>query len=245
MKPTGLALFVIAAGTAFAADAPSFESASVKPAVNGTTREGRPQGSIKATPGYVVVSNSTLSECIQWAYSLSSYQVSGPSWIDSERYDISARAASPAPEAQLRLMLRPLLSERFRLEFHRETKTLPGYALLVAQGGPKLRESTAGGEPDMKMNRSIVVAQAMPMEHFVTLLMRSGRGPVVDLTGLVGRYDFTFDLAKYVTPDTPPDDMFTALCQALQQELGLRVEARKLTLEVLVLDHAEKAPLEN
>lgn len=183
--------------------------------------------------------------CIQWAYSVSSYQVSGPSWIDSERYDISARAAGPAPEAQLRLMLRPLLSERFRLKFHRDTKTLQGYALLVAPNGPKLRESTSGGEPEMKMNRSIVVAQAMPMEQFVRLVMRSARGPVVDLTGLTERYDFTFDLAKYVTPDTPPDDMFAALCQALQQEFGLRVEARKLPLEVLVLDRAEKAPLEN
>jgi uncharacterized protein (TIGR03435 family) len=94
-----------------------------------------------------------------------------------------------------------------------------------------------GGEPDLKMNRSIVVAQAMPMEHFFTLLMRTGRVPVVDLTGLLGRYDFSFDWAKYVTPDTPPDEMFAALCQALQQEFGSRVEARKLPLEVLALDH--------
>ena len=75
----------------------------------------------------------------------------------------------------------------------------------IPQGGPKLRESKVGGEPDLKMNRSIVVAQAMPMEHFVTLLMRTGRVPVVDLTGLLGRYNFSFELAKYVTPDTPLD----------------------------------------
>jgi uncharacterized protein (TIGR03435 family) len=208
-------------------------------------REGRPQGSIKATPGFLVVQNSTLSVCLQWAYNVRPYQISGPSWIDSERYDISAKAAGPAPQPELRLMLRRLLSESFRMSFHRESKPLPGHALLVSPDGSKLHESSATGEPEMKMNGPMVVARAMTMEHFVGILMSSTHGPVVDQTGLTGRYDFSFDMSKYVTPDSPPEDMPAALAKVLQQELGLRIEARKLPLEVLVVDHAEKTPSEN
>jgi uncharacterized protein (TIGR03435 family) len=71
------------------------------------------------------------------------------------------------------------------------------------------------------------------------------RAPVVDQTGLKGGYDFTIDLSKYLRPDTTPDDMVAVLTECLQKELGLRIEARKLPLEILVIDHAEKTPVQN
>ena len=83
------------------------------------------------------------------------------------------------------------------------------------------------------------------MARFTEILMQPLQSPVSDLTGLNGRYDFTIDISKYVSPDSAPGDMIRALSDCVQQELGLRIEARKLPLEILVVDHAEKIPVEN
>src|SRR5262252_3570945 len=131
--------------------APELDTASVKMnAIHEVNGEGRPRSAINATPGYLTAQNATLSQYIQWAYNVQTFQVSGPAWIDSERYDISARSQGPAPKEQLRLMLQALLKDRFQLTLHRETKDMAGYALVVAKGGPKLHESTGEGEPVMK-----------------------------------------------------------------------------------------------
>jgi len=246
MTRTIATLIWIAAGASFAQTPSAFDSASVKPNVNHETNgEGRPRASVNATPGYLAIQNSTLSQCIQWAYNVQAFQVSGPSWIDSERFDIAAKASGAAPQDQLRLMLQTLLKERFKLEFHRESKELPGYALLVAKGGPKLHESLTDGDPVMKPNRNIMTGEHVTMSWFAGTLTNPLRSPVVDMTGLTGRYDFTIDISKYATPNTPPQEMPAALAECLQQELGLKVEARKLPLDVLVVDHAEKSPAAN
>jgi len=236
-------LFLIAACRSFGQTPPAFDAASVKPNVNHeVNNEGRPRASVSATPGSLRLQNSTLSECIQWAYNIQGYQVSGPGWIENERFDIAAKAADAAPSQQLRLMLQTLLNERFKLTFHRETRQLPGYALQVAKGGPKLHESTTEGEPTMKPNRAVMVTERMTMARFAEILMQPLHSPVADLTALKGRYDFTIDISKYVTPDTGPDGMIAGLTDCLREELGLRIEARKLPLEMLVIDHAEKTP---
>jgi uncharacterized protein (TIGR03435 family) len=240
------ALLLTAACDAGGQEPLAFETASVKlnvtHEVNG---EGRPRASLNATPGYLSAQNSTLSQFIQWAYNVQAFQVSGPSWIDSERYDISAKAPGPAPKDQLRVMLRGLLQERFRLALRSETKDLSGYVLLVAKGGPKLHESSSEGDPVMKPNRTLMTAERVTMPWFAETLTNPLRSPVVDQTGLSGRYDFTIDISKYATPDTPPEEMTRALSECLQQELGLRVEARKLSLQVLVVERAERTPLVN
>jgi uncharacterized protein (TIGR03435 family) len=191
------------------------------------------------------VRNATLSDCIQWAYNVQSFQVSGPGWIDSERYDISARAGNAATSTQLRPMLQTLLSERFRLVLRRETKEVSGYALVVAKSGPKMRESTSEGDPVVTPNRAIITTQRATMPWFATTLTNPLRAPVQDQTGLSGRYDFSIDVSKYVTPETGPEGMLNGLRDALEQELGLKVEARKLSLEMLVVESAEKVPVEN
>jgi uncharacterized protein (TIGR03435 family) len=246
MARTIATFFLIAVCEGFGQTPPAFETASVKPNVaHEVNGEGRPRASVNATPGYLSVQNSTLSQLIQWAYNVQAFQVSGPSWIDSERYDVSAKAAGPASKEQLRLMLQTLLKERFQLALRRETKELPGYALVVAKGGPKLRESTTEGEPATKQNRAIMTAERVTMPWFAETLTNPLRSPVIDKTGLSGRYDFTIDISKYVTPSSTPDEMTAGLSECLQQELGLRVEARKLPLEMLVVEHAEKMPVGN
>ena len=233
----------MAACETFAQTPPEFDTASVKPnAAHQTNGEGRPRSAVNATPGYLVMQNSSLSQLIQWAYNVPQFQVSGPSWIETERYDISARAATPAPASELRLMLQTLLKERFRLALHREAKELPGYAVVVGKGGPKMRESTTEGDPVMKPNRAIMTAERVTMTWFAETLTNPLRAPVVDKTGLTGRYDFTLDISKYVSPDAGPDTMMSALMECLQQELGLKIEPRKLPLEILVVEHAEKSP---
>lgn len=246
MTRTITTLLLFAAGAAFCQTPPAFDAASVKPNVNHEANgEGRPRSSVSATPGNLLLRNSTLSDCIQWAYNVKGYQVTGPSWIEVERYDVVAKATGAAPEAQLRLILQTLLAERFKLTLHREAKELPGYVLLVAKGGHKLKESTSEGEPSMKPQRAAFTGERVSMEYLANLLMSPMRMPVRDQTGLAGRYDFTIDLGPYLQPNMTPEDMQAAMSEGLQQQLGLRLEARKLPMEILVVDHADKTPIEN
>jgi uncharacterized protein (TIGR03435 family) len=103
-----------------AAQAPSFEVASVRRSVEAPGEEGARRGII-ATPAGVTVRHSNLRDCIQWAWGLREYQLAGPDWITFERYDIAARAAAPASAEDLRAMMRSLLTDRFRLRQRRET----------------------------------------------------------------------------------------------------------------------------
>jgi uncharacterized protein (TIGR03435 family) len=135
-----LAMIVCGAFGQPAAAPLSFDVASVKPSVIGlTTGEGKQRGKVDSYAGSLNMRNVSLSAAIRWAYEVKDFQVSAPGWLETERYDIVAKVAGPAMSAQLRLMLRTLLTERFQLKLHSETKELPIYALTVAKGGPKLR----------------------------------------------------------------------------------------------------------
>src|SRR5262249_42854812 len=119
-----------------------FDVASVKVHTGGggTTRRIEPQS--------LTYLNITLGEFIQMAYDVRRYQIDAPDWVinngSSDRYDIVAKSSAPATERQLRGMVAPLLAERFHLSFHRETRVLPIYALVVAKGGPKLKPGDGG-----------------------------------------------------------------------------------------------------
>src|SRR5262245_27511500 len=103
----------------------TFEVASVKPAAPRT--EGSRRESIEVGPGSLTLRNIRLSSCIKWAYRVFEYQIAGPGWLTTERFDIVAKAEGPAEEQELRLMLRGLLAERFKLAFHRQTKEMSAY----------------------------------------------------------------------------------------------------------------------
>jgi len=238
--------------------APAFDVASVRVSQLGKAGgEGSRRQSIQFSPDSVTMRNASFRSCIQWAYHVMDYQITGPDWLATERYDIAAKSASAVPEDQLRQMLQTLLAERFKLTLHRQTKELPAYVLMVAKGGPKFKESATDGEPsiDPQLNRMAVVIQRTPVSQLVEGLSNILRAPILDETGLKGKYDVTIDVAKYL-PDIqargdgggrggPPVDPIPIIMTGLQEELGLKLESRKMPLDLLIIDHAEKVPTEN
>lgn len=228
----------------------AFDVASVKISQIGKAGgEGSRRENIQISPGSVNMRNVSLKTAIRWAWHVGDYQVSGPEWLANERYDIMAKAAGPAPDGELRVMMQTLLAGRFKLAVHHQTKEMSAYALVVGKNGPKFQESHAEGEssvvPDQKTMKLMV--QRTPMAQLVDGLSNVLRAPVVDLTELKGRYDVTVDMAKYILDrnSTEPLDPVSILTRGLQEELGLKLEPRKLAIDLVVVDHAEKIPAEN
>jgi len=228
--------------------APSFEVASVKVSAMG---EGKNRETIQATPGSLSMRNITLKSCIRWAYHVMDPQVSGPEWLNSQRYDIVGKAAGPAKEDELRPMLQTLLASRFKLELHRETRELSVFLLVVGKNGPKFKVSQTEGESSIEPQRKTmeVVIQRAQVSQLVDALANIFHTPVIDMTGLTGKYDITINASKYIDrqgggSDGPPDPL-ALIMQGLQEELGLKLEAKKQPVELLVIDHAEKTPTEN
>lgn len=145
----GFGLAVLAACAAFAQTTPdqlTFEVASVKPAApptDGRMMVGMRGGPGTPDPGQVTFSNVTQRLLLSTAYGVQDFQISGPGWLDSERYEIVAKVPKGATKDQFKVMLQNLLAERFKLTLHHETKELPLYALVVAKNGPKLKEAAA------------------------------------------------------------------------------------------------------
>ncbi|MBZ5575050.1 MAG: TIGR03435 family protein [Acidobacteriia bacterium] len=227
---------------------PTFDVASIRASPPGRFGGNPILGeNIQALPGSLVMRHVTLKACIQWAYHVFEYQVSGPDWIGSESYDIAAKAAGPAEEQELRVMLQALLADRFHLTFHRQTKDTRVYVLSVAKGGPKFHESAAGAEakvePDQKALR--VKVSSVPVSLLIDPLSRIFLTPVVDRTGLAGRYDVAIDVAKYIPQSGEKVDPLSIVQTAVQEDLGLKLEAGKMPLDFLIVDRAEKAPTDN
>ena len=192
--------------------------------------------------------NVSLSTVVRWAYKLGVYEISGPDWISNARFDITAKAASPVSEEQLRLMLQALLKDRFKLEAHRQTKDLSGYALVVGKNGTKLHPVEGGGEGSMTGAALMFEGHKMPISRLADIISSALKTPVRDMTGLEGFYDFKVDLRPYLQdrqPGDPPIDLPGIAMSALDAQLGLKLEARKIPMEVLTVDHAEKTPTEN
>jgi uncharacterized protein (TIGR03435 family) len=234
---------------AFAQSAPpAFEVASVR-ALKSGPKEGK---AMTVDPGRLTYSNVSLQDCIVAAYGVKPYQISGPGWLDTERYDIAAKAADGVPEPQLMRMLQSLLAERFQLKLHHETKELPVYVLVVAKNGPKLErgDSNTPAKTDYTEVPGAISFHNYPMAGLAEQLSRrifSLDRPVVDQTGLEGVYTVTLKLADSLKDlkraaekgDHPP------VFAALQDQAGLRLAPQKAPIDVLVVDHAEKAPGEN
>ena len=315
----GAGLVVFTSSTALAQTAensPAFEVASVKPAapITGNRIQVMMRGGPGSPdPGQITYTNVTLKNVLMNAYGVKGFQISGPSWLDSERYDIVAKLPRGATKAQFMVMLQNLLAERFKLTLHREKKDLPMYALVVGKNGPKLKESVeepapkdgdapkaggpavddplagaamrrlpvgkdgfpvlppgAGGRGStaiMLMNGNArMTATKQSMAGLAEMLSGQLDLPVVDMTGLTGKYDYTLYFApegglgmKLGMLAPPPGEggggapMASApdaqsspnLFSALQEQLGLKLEQRKGPVDLLVIDHLEKAPVEN
>jgi uncharacterized protein (TIGR03435 family) len=166
-------------------------------------------------------------------------QVSGPGWISSEQYDISAKAGAAVDQDQLRLMLQTLLADRFRLALHREARLRTVYTLVVGGDGAKLHEATGGGGGGTTAEVGHLAFRGASMPALARRLSQQLHSPVSDKTGLKGLYDFTLDWQQ--DESVPGLSIFTAV----QEQLGLRVEATKDQVEILIVDHAERIPTAN
>jgi uncharacterized protein (TIGR03435 family) len=185
---------------------------------------------------------------LEWAYDLKDYEISGPDWIKiDERYEVIGKAAGPAPESEVRRMLQTLLLDRFQMKVHRETKELPVYVLLAGKGDPKVKEVAADAQPSFGSGGATSASfLAQPISRFTFMLSRRMDRPVLDKTGLKGRYDFTIDLSGLGFNGREPEvpggpSIFTTV----QRDLNLRLEARKEPIEILVIDSVNKVPTEN
>lgn len=228
---------------------PVFDVASIKVSPPGRSEGGNPilGQNIQAVPGSLTMRRVTFKACIQWAYHVFEYQVSGPGWMDLERYDIVAKASGPANEPELRVMLQALLAERFHLTLHRETKDMRVYVLSVGKNGPKFHESATEGEANIQPDQKTlsVAVRRVPIALLIDPLSRIFQVPVVDMTGMTGRYDVAIDVAKYMPQSGERPDPVSLIQTALQEALGLKLEAKKMPLDLLIIDGAERAPTEN
>jgi uncharacterized protein (TIGR03435 family) len=301
----------------------TFDAASVKPATppvpDGRGRimmMGPTGGPGTKDPGRIRYPYMSLKNLLMNAYDVKGFQIAGPAWLDTERFDITAVMPPETTKEQFRVMLQNLLSERFKLTIHRETKELPMYSLVVARNGPKLKESAEvpapkdDGDPAnlppppplpsqpkigpdgfpilpipgggraglffiMMPGRTRLIGQQQTMQDLANRLTTQLNRPVTDATALKAKYDFTLTFASegmnmgmpmpigmvQVPPPSPPPpppgggggpaanlpegetppDLFAAI----QAQLGLKLEAKKGPVELIVIDHVEKTPTEN
>lgn len=258
MKLISLFVIGVLSGTVLAQDPagsadPVFVVATIKP-----SDPNLPGYGARITPGQLSASSYTLQLLIVYAYDLHRSQVvGGPAWMDSDKYNIVAkRDGDGQPSAaQWKIMLQKLLADRFGLTFHRETRTLSVYELTIAKSGPKLRptkEDSGDGVGDISFSEpGKLQASHASVADFVHSMQRNVLDrPIVDQTGLSGRYDFglswvpdEFQFSAVRTPGGPqmPSNTEGAdLVTALREQLGLQLKATRAPAEVIVIDHAER-----
>lgn len=235
----------------FAQDA-SFDAAAIKLSQHPVGKDFNNQLSIGGMG--LRGSNITLKRLIVEAYGLQPHQVSGgPNWLDSNEYEIEARSDQVVTKEQLRLMLRKLLAERFRLATHKDSKELRVFELVVDKNGPKIHPvketeaPPAAGFPNFhgslqQFANVLSVQLSIPVmdDPGKPGMASEGPVPVIDKTGLTGTYDFRAE----VRPETGAD-MITLWQRVLQDQLGLKLENRKSKIDILVVDRAERFPIAN
>jgi len=323
LRNSGVAI-LLAAGIA-AAQTPAspplaFEVASIKPAGPldpVAIQSGKMRMGMKVDGAIVDIGSFSLTDLIRTAYEVKDYQISGPEWLGSvmtaQRFNVQATIPEGATEKQVPQMLQALLADRFKLVVHRETKDHSVYALIVAKGGPKLKEAepdppapSTPAEPaepkkgemvmgqgssqvrvsgDMQGGKGVTVkggpmgqmhmsmadgkmhmeADKMSMAMLTETITRFMDRPVVDMTELKGNYHVALDLSMEDLKNAAKaagmgammgpggegkpsgeasDPAGSSIFQSLQQ-MGLKLEARKAPLAVIVIDHLEKSPTEN
>jgi uncharacterized protein (TIGR03435 family) len=220
--------------------APRFEVASIKLSNAGTNASS----GIRTGENRLDASNVTLKRCIIGAYSVGPQQVAGgPDWMDTERFEINAKADRVVNDATFMLMLRDLLADRFQLALHRETRTQTVYVLEVAKNGPKLEKADPGEASTSTVgdNTGIAMdARRVDMDSFARSLARETELPVVNKTGLQGPYNFKLHWIRDSARRSDPSMEGASLFTAVQEQLGLRLRSEKAPVEVLVIDRAER-----
>jgi uncharacterized protein (TIGR03435 family) len=307
MKPAVL-LLCAAAAVAQTPPAPlAFEVATIKPAQMPSPADimaGKMRVGMSVNGSRVDIGFFSIEDMIRTAYKVKNYQIQGPNWMATQRFDIHAKMPDGANKDQVPQMLQALLADRFKLTLHRDGKEQSVYEMVVAKGGPKIKESepepaapapaeggpapntnqvsvsqdgkgvvfrggSEGGTSRMTMNNGMMhfEMKKMPIERLSEMLSRFVDRPIVDKTGLTGNYDVALDIpmedlmkmarsAGMAVPmpggaggdparpaesaSDPQGSIFTSI-----QQLGLKLEGKKSQVDLLVIDHIEKAPTEN
>ena len=234
-----------------AAGPPAFEVASIRPSL-----ESSSGGGIFESKGRIDARNVTLKRCVRGAYNVPEPQIiGGPKWVDQDRFYIEATAAVPTDDYELMRMLQTLLADRFKLVFHREQRTSPGYRLVLGKGGLKAQASAPDSGSVGDSRRGRIEAKGYSMAQLSLKLAEALKQPVLDATGVAGKFDFklewtTDDMqAKPPSADQRAGNTLEAgagpsIFEALREQLGLKLESGKFPAEVLVIDSVEK-PSEN
>jgi uncharacterized protein (TIGR03435 family) len=220
-----------------------FETASIERSRSTSSGyAGKVEG--KQQPVKLTFQNVSLQFCVQQAFGVKAYQVAGPGWIKSARYDITAALPAGYPSHLVWPALRNLLAERLQLSIRREKKELPIYALTIGNSGPKLRPGTAGGPEGLKFQPGRRERAGMhsggsgtlrldnaSMAEFCADLSRHTDRPVLDSTGITGNFEFELCYSSR-----------GEIAAALQKQLGLTLEPRKDEIEMLVVEKALRKP---
>jgi uncharacterized protein (TIGR03435 family) len=238
---------------------PTFDVISVKVNTSGSRNI-----SMGSTPDGLRATNIPAQLIFKqaFAFALNDSLIFGaPAWAQTTRFDIEAKVSSSdvdafkaLTDAQRRLMVVQILTTRFQLAYHVEARMLPEYALVLAKGGSKLQPSQPGNDANghpkrstMNVHDGLLTAQGVPLDPLIHFLSdRVGR-PVEDKTGLTGLYDFTLQLGDqgHDSPSSGPDPSSSdptapSIFTAVQEQLGLKLEAEKGPVQVLVIDHMEQ-----
>jgi uncharacterized protein (TIGR03435 family) len=234
----------------------TFDVASVKITGDDSLRYNGPR--FQVAHGSLTTHGFALRACLVLAYQMSPSQIQGPDWLNDVRLDITAKAAGPASEQQVYLMLRNLLADRMGVKVHKEKKEMAVYVMTLAKGGAKFKEAvgegpmTATPEKDAMSIKGISLFE-LAAEFSGKLLDR----PVIDQTGLKGRYDIRLDMSPMRAANPGGGDrgsgnpmadranQIGALIDLLNDQLGIKLVSGKQPVEVLVVDHAERTPAAN
>jgi uncharacterized protein (TIGR03435 family) len=260
------------AAAAQSADARAeFEVASLKPAPP-DQMEGH-SGWMRGGPGTAEptrfrCNNMSMAALLMRAYDLKRNQISGPAWLDTENFIVDAKVKEGATVPEFRSMLQNLLVDRFKIALHHEDKEMPIYELVVAKNGPKLNQSRATEPPQPKADptRSGKDVDGYPLfqpgeiggkvadfhgrmqynrisldELAVDISWTVGR-PVRNATDLQGKYDIGL---KWIPDGAPMEVVGPTILSAIQDQLGLKLEAKKGPVDTLAIDHIEKIPTGN
>jgi len=232
-----------------AAARPEFDVASIRLNTSGQTDI---QGGI-LPGGQFSVRNAPMSELIKWAFNIhdsyvDSYVMGSPGWFTTDRFDIVGKAPPNTPDDVLNLMLQSLLAQEFKLAFHQEQKPMNVYVLTVGKGGPKLAKAAGSGAPDCKpvgaqgpdaggAHRACTnMSMAILADTLPDLAPGYFDRPVLDQTEIKGSFDFRLDWVGRRNVDQGGLTMF----DALDKQLGIKAETRKVPMPIIVIDHVEK-----
>ncbi len=232
---------------------PTFDVASVKANNSGTGVDR-----IKNSGGLLLIENVSLKRLICMAFDVSEsqdYLLSGPDWMNSENLDIQARFPPDTPNSKFLLMFQRLLEERFKMVSHREPRQFSVIALVRGngkKGAPGIHPAAApGGAYRFKAVGGHATGFSISMAMLAGRLSRPDFGldhPVLDLTGLEGTFDVTLDWKPEHVQEgaqAPEGESDASIFVAIEEQLGLRLEPRKMWLEVLVIDQMNNVPVEN